>query len=93
MADGLADPCVPPSPDDVSSGLLDITRLSVDSRPSEGEKAMEINWEWKGRESLSLEVRRYSADQYDGWAVAELCEGGEEILTNLEDTEVEIPDG
>ena len=61
MADGLADPCVPPGPDDASSGLLDITRLSVDSRPSEGEKAMEINWEWKGRESLSLEVRPYSA--------------------------------
>jgi len=59
VADGLADPCVPPSPNDASSGLLDATRLSVDSRPSEGEKAMEINGEWKGRECLSLEVRRY----------------------------------
>ena len=38
------------------------------------------------------EVKAYSADQYDGWAVAELCEGGEDILTNLKDTDVEIPD-
>lgn len=39
------------------------------------------------------EVKRYAEDMPDGWAVAELCEGGEEILANLESTEVVIPDG
>lgn len=39
------------------------------------------------------EAKSFSEDQFDGWAVVDACEGGIEILANLEDTEVEIPDG
>ena len=39
------------------------------------------------------ELKAFSEDMPDGWAVAELCEGGIEILDELHDTDVEIPDG
>ena len=38
MTEGLTDPCLP-------LGLVCATRRTVDSRPSEGEKAMEIRGE------------------------------------------------
>jgi len=43
--------------------------------------------------SILRECASFSEDQDDGWAVAEQCEGGVDILENLETTEVQIPDG
>ena len=43
--------------------------------------------------SILKECRSFAEDQYDGWGVSDQCEGGIEILENLEETEVTIPDG
>ena len=44
-------------------------------------------------QSILNECRAFAQDQHDGWGIEEQCEGGIEILENLQETEVEIPDG
>lgn len=43
--------------------------------------------------SILKECQNFAYDMPEGWAVADLAEGGLEILESLEATEVQIPDG